>query len=78
MSLYFLQLFVPHDFKPCCLATKGDCLLTSHKHCVVLGGVWHIAEYEHCSQARCDEHLCQVYESQRHKVYNANISLTNN
>ncbi|XP_067929675.1 inactive rhomboid protein 1-like [Watersipora subatra] len=56
------EIHVAHEFKPCCLPSKGDCLLISHKHCVILGGIWHISAYEHCSEASCNNNLCQVYE----------------
>lgn len=63
-----LQPYVPHYFKPCCLPGSSDCVLITHRHCVILGGKWHIAEVEHCSQAQCHEDFCLVFSSTQHIV----------
>ena len=69
-NLVALQGYVPHIFRPCCLGGKGECVIVSHKHCVILGGVWHITGVEHCSQANCDSDVCRVYEHTEHEVIN--------
>ncbi|XP_071169701.1 uncharacterized protein [Mytilus edulis] len=52
------QNSVSHNLKPCCYNLRGQCKLTTHTHCVFLGGYFSKHSAEHCSQVNCINSIC--------------------
>ena len=44
------ELAVSLVLRPCCYGFKGQCLMVSHAHCVLLEGHYHERGPEHCAQ----------------------------